>query len=227
MEMCYKDFNSSHSLRIKDCIEKNTLSKREVIKNILLGFDKKELLMEPEGFFVDEGFLNMDGRAQFFTVNLETHITPDYDNHQIYFELPFSMNFEILIHDRKFFTMSYIPTAMPFLFKALLMNETSNHYYQMVMTEMEELDLAQDPCVGDEQYDFKVSHVFRQSEREQILIKQRCHVKWRPYNHLFFGPFFKIIHRSGVCQSEYNAADIMQNKMGASVRPKHAPLHHN
>ena len=163
MEMCYKDFNSSHSLSIKDCIEKNTLSKREVIKNILLGFEKKEPLMEPEGFFVDEGFLNMDGRAQFFTVNLETHITPDYDNHQIYFELPFSMNFEILIHDRKFFTMSYIPTAMPFLFKALLMNETSNHYYQMVMTEMEELDLAQDPCVGDEQYDFKVSHVFRQS----------------------------------------------------------------
>ena len=52
---------------------------------------------------------------------------------------------------------------MPFLFKALLMNETSNHYYQMVMTEMEELDLAQDPCVGDEQYDFKVSHVLRQS----------------------------------------------------------------
>ena len=30
-----------------------------------------------------------------------------------------------------------------------------------------------------------------------------------------------------MCQSEYNAADILQNKMGASVRPKHAPLHHN
>ena len=52
-----------------------------------------------------------------------------------------------------------MPAAVPNIWKALLMNETPSHYYQMLMTEVKELDMAQDPCINDETYDFQVDHI--------------------------------------------------------------------
>ena len=37
------------------------------------------------------------------------------------------------------------------------MNKTVNHWYPIVMAEVKELNLPQDPCNDDEEYNFQVA----------------------------------------------------------------------
>ena len=41
---------------------------------------------------------------------------------------------------------------------AVMMNKLESHFYTLIMTEVYELDLTQDPCKMDEKYDFQVDH---------------------------------------------------------------------
>ena len=83
-------------------------------------------------------------------------MTPNYDDTQLFFELLQSGNCDALVHDPNFFTFNYLPVSVPTIWKALMVNETLSQVYQMLMTEVQELDRAQDPCIKDETYDFQV-----------------------------------------------------------------------
>ena len=157
MEQCYEWLQIPPYLSIEDCIERNTLNKSEVFKNIFLGYQKQKSILGRKGLIV-EGLINNFQRAKYFTVNLGDKVTPNFYDDQIYFELLLSGNYDVFIHDPKFFTLTYMPVAVATIWKALLVNETPSHYYQMLMTEVKELDMAHDPCINDETYDFQVGH---------------------------------------------------------------------
>ena len=120
--------------------------------------DTRVSLLEKEDL-IDEGLATITSRAKYFTINVEERIGPDYRKEQLFIELSYNHNFEIFVHDPRFFTLNYIPVAFPALQRTLLVNTTESHFYAMVMTEVDELDLAQDPCNQDKEYNFKVSQL--------------------------------------------------------------------
>ena len=113
-------------------------------------------------------------------------MTSNYDKDQMFIELPYTTNYEIFIHDPTFFTLNFIPVAIPKLYRGTLVNETKNYAYPMVMTEVQELDLPQDPCNMDKRYNFQVIPVFVYLNKacfqacvsKGITWKLSCQVKW-------------------------------------------------
>ena len=158
MEQCNKWLQNPPYLSIEDCIERNTLNKSEVFNNIFLGLKKQKSVLGRKGLVV-EGLINNFQRAKYFTVDLRDNVTPTFEEDEILFEILLSGNYDVFIHDPKFFTFTYMPMSVPIIWKALLVNETANYYYQMLMTEVKELDMAHDPCINDETYDFQVGHI--------------------------------------------------------------------
>ena len=103
-----------------------------------------------------EGFASIFKQAKYFTINFGGSVTSNYDKDQMFIELPYTTNYEILIHDPTFFTLNFIPVAIPKLYRGTLVNETKNYAYPLVMSEVQELDLPQDPCNMDKRYNFQV-----------------------------------------------------------------------
>ena len=97
--------------------------------------------------------------AKFFTIDVGKRVGPEFIKDQLFIELHLNRNYKIFIHDPKFFTLNYLPTALPSLQRDIFVDEdyTESHYYAMVMTEVEELDLEADPCKKDGEYNFQVN----------------------------------------------------------------------
>ena len=106
-----------------------------------------------------EGFTStILSRAKYFTINVRDKIGPDYRKMQLFIEIFYNNNFDLFVHDPRFFTLNYIPVAFPALQRTVVVNKSESHFYKMVLTEVYELDLTQDPCNKDEKYDFQVDH---------------------------------------------------------------------
>ena len=113
-------------------------------------------LLGREGL-IEEGLApSTSERAKYFTINVGDRIGPDYEKEQLFVALKNHL-YEVFVHDPRFFTLNYIPVAFPALQRTLLVNTTESHFYAMVMTEVDELDLAQDTCNQDKEYNFQVS----------------------------------------------------------------------
>ena len=106
---------------------------------------------------------------KYFTINFGNRVGPNFMEEQIFIELHINNNYDIFVHDPKFFTLNYIPTALPSLSRTIFLNKTVNHYYKMVMTEVEELDLTDDPCEKDEEYNFQVKAYIRIGNSKSTL----------------------------------------------------------
>ena len=142
---------------IEECIEKNTVNQSEVIHDVFLGQtpETRVSLLRRKGSLV-EGFIPVTTRAKYVTINVVDRITPDYKRHQLILELFFGYDYEVFIHDPKFFIVNWIPVAFPFFYQSINVNKTIKHFFSMVMVDVEELDLSDDPCNTDEDYNFQV-----------------------------------------------------------------------
>ena len=128
-----------------------------MINDVFLGWDRNTnaSLLERKDLIV-EGFAPITSRAKYFTINVEDRIGPDYLKEQIFVELYPNHTYEVLVHDPKFFTTNLIPVAFPTLFKTAVPEKHPSHFYTIILTEVEELNLPQDPCNKDEMYNFQV-----------------------------------------------------------------------
>ena len=138
-----------------ECIDKNSFNQSELINDIFLGWNRVSVLGRED--LIVEGFAAIGRRAKYFTVNVGDKIGPDSHKDQLFLELFYNNDCDIYVHDPRFFTLSSIPDALPALKRQILVNKTESHFYTLVMTEIEELDIAQDPCNNDEKYNFQVS----------------------------------------------------------------------
>ena len=119
-----------------------------------MGWNRVSLLRR-EGLIV-EGFVTATSRAKYFTINIGDLIGPDYSKDQLFLELYQNTNFEVSVHESQFFTRNYIPVALPTLQLTANVNTTKkNHLYTMISSEVEELNLSQDPCHEDKNYNFQ------------------------------------------------------------------------
>ena len=158
-------------LSIDECIEEETVAQSEVINDVFLGHQRRSLLGRKG--LVKEGLAMLVNQKYFilkyFTINFGNRVGPNFMEEQIFIELHINNNYDIFVHDPKFFTLNYIPTALPSIFRTILVNESVNHYYKMIMTEVEELDLKDDPCEKDEEYNFQVKAYIRIGNSKSTL----------------------------------------------------------
>ena len=102
----------------------------------------------------------ISGRAKYFTINVGGRIGPDFSKEQPFVELYRNNDkYDIFVHEPRFFTLNYIPVAFPAVSRSFVVNKSESHFYPMVLTEVEELNLPQDPCNEDEKYNFQVHFV--------------------------------------------------------------------
>ena len=142
---------------IEECIEKNTVNQSEVIHDVFLGQtpETRVSLLGRKGSLV-EGFIPVTTRAKYVTINVVDRITPDYKRHQLILELLYNHDYEVFIHDPKYFIVNWIPFAFPFFYQNINVNKTIKHFYATVMVDVEELNISDDPCNTDEDYNFQV-----------------------------------------------------------------------
>ena len=142
-----------------ECIDKNTVNQSEVINDVFLGWETNRVSILGRKELIVEGFTStILSRAKYFTINVGDKIGPDYRKEQLFIEIFYNNNFDLFVHDPRFFTLNYIPVAFPALQRTVVVNKSESHFYTMVLTEVYELDLTQDPCNKDEKYDFQVDH---------------------------------------------------------------------
>ena len=142
---------------IEECIEMYAVNQSELIHDVVFGFAERRSFLR-SGIFV-EGLAPLVSRAKYFTINLSDRITPNWKTDQIFLELLYNHDFELYVHDPIFFTLNWIPLTIPVLRESILVNKTANRVYPIVMTEVEELNLPQDPCNGGEEYNFQVDNL--------------------------------------------------------------------
>ena len=140
---------------IEECIEMYAVNQSELIHDVVIGWAERKSLLRRGVSFV-EGLAPLGSRAKDFTINLGDRITPNWKNDQIFFALLYKNDFWFYVHDPKFFAMNWIPLTIPALREFILVNKTVNHWYPIVMAEVKELNLPQDPCNDDEEYNFQV-----------------------------------------------------------------------
>ena len=109
-------------------------------------------LLGREGLIVEGLAPSTSERAKYFTINVGDRIGPDYQKDELFVALN-SYFYEVFVHDPRFFTLNWIPVAFPALSR---WNNFDSHYYSLLLTEVEELNLPQDPCNEDEKYNFQV-----------------------------------------------------------------------
>ena len=177
---------------IEECIEMYAVNQSELIHDVVIGFAERKSLLGRGISFV-EGFAPLANRAKYFTINIGDRITPNWKKDHIFFEFLYNNDFWFYVHDPKFFAMTWMPWATPALQESISVNKTANHYYPIVMTEVKELDLPQDPCNDGEEYNLQVDNL--------IIL-------------LFVKPDLLLYPPSELCEREHYTLAWLQAKVG-------------
>ena len=138
---------------VEDCIRKNTFRQGEVIKDVILGFTAKRSIMKQENLITEDFLTAWDGIL--FGVNLNKKIGPNDSLDQLYVFLATSLMYQVFIHDPNYFIVNENPAGLPSIMLELNPNISSNYYYRISLTEVEEVDLPEDPCNSDPTYNFQ------------------------------------------------------------------------
>ena len=168
---------------IEECIEMYAVNQSELIHDVVFGWGSDRRSLPKSGISFVEGLTPIVYRAKYFTINMGDRITPNWKKDQIFFEFLNNNDFELHVHDPKFFALTWIPLTIPALTEIIFVNKTVKHYYPIVMAEVKELDVPQDPCNDDEEYDFQVGNMiimlFVRSDVLFFLPSELC--EWKHY----------------------------------------------
>ena len=134
-----------------DCIIRGTFGPDNYIKDILLGYKRKHSLLADKDVGKEDFTSVWLGRYYTFNASLKLG-TNDYE-FQLFFVLPYSHNYFIFIHDPNYFLFSF-KESLPIIGKIVNPNSTFSHFYNLILTEVEELDVPGDPCNTDPDYNF-------------------------------------------------------------------------
>jgi hypothetical protein len=142
---------TSKSETIDGCIKENTYNQTEVVKDVLLGYTAQQSLLKDGGLWTEDFTWPWFGRT--YTLDIENTIGLD-EERRIIVAVGYDLNYKIFIHDPLYFAINNNPTTFPSIFLPIRPNETKSYYYRLTLTEVEELDLPEDPCNPDQDYNF-------------------------------------------------------------------------
>ena len=155
VDQIHFDFESCTNLNVSlmdNCIDANSKNWSQVLKGIVLGFERKESLNLTKDV-VREDFTQLFGK--YFTLNMTFKIGPDDLADQMYVLLYPGFLYQIHIHDPNFFIYNENPAALPMMLKHFDTRTVNTHFYRLDLTEMNELDQPEDPCNSTPDYNFQ------------------------------------------------------------------------
>ena len=148
--------NFSKSQDMEHCIVQITYDQHEFINDVILGFTTKQSLMNFSAPSIWTKDMPATWSGPTYTMSVPIKIGPDYRTDQIFVVLEKHFSVRIFIHDPSFFITTENP-SYPFNFLKIDNPKTiQSHYYRLALTEYHELDVRDDPCDSDLDYNFKV-----------------------------------------------------------------------
>ena len=145
---------------IETCIEAAEKNLPQ-LDSIVFG-SKRQKSIDLTNVSVHEDFTHV-GTAKTVTFNIPFNIGPE-DDEQLYIFLDPRFEYQISVHDPKFFIFTDNAAFIP-----LMKHHSSGYYYPIELTEMVELDTPSDPCHSDMDYSFH--ECIRKSVAQQVLKK--------------------------------------------------------
>ena len=140
--------------KIVNCIKNKTYKVTDGVKDVLLGYTARESLLGDGNWSSD---FQMTYLGQSYTIQIPRKLTPNFFKDQLMLELNKSLIYNIYIHDKDFFIVNENPYGLPMpLIKLNPTTDPNPYYYQLVLTEHEELNVPADPCTPELGYNFQV-----------------------------------------------------------------------
>jgi hypothetical protein len=161
---------SSRSTAIHDCLKENTYNRTEAFKDVLLGFATRESLLIDDDLWTEDFTDTWFGKT--YTLDIKKNIGPDDLTSQLFLAVGYDINYRMIIHDPFFYGVTFNPITFPTIILEIHPNETESSYYHLTLNEVEELDLPEDPCNPDRDYNFQAC--IKKSLSRQV----GCRTKW-------------------------------------------------
>ena len=156
---------------IDECINEKTYNQSETFHDILVGESQRESMLETPNGLSTEYARTQEGR--YYTLDVSKKVGPV---NQIYIALKHDIIYQIFIHDPNYFILSYNP-SFGSIMRIVNPNISTNYYYNLIMTEVQELDLPEDPCNTDPDYNFQAC--IKKSQSSLV----GCRTKWDRWSH--------------------------------------------
>ena len=158
---------------VEQCLRNETFSHSDAFKDVLLGFTRKKSLLEQENLWREDFTTTWYGRT--YTLDIHRKIGPDVNLDQFFLVLGRDLDYRIFVHDPTYFVVNTNPIGLPTLIVKISPNETKSHYYQIRLTEIEEVDHPEDPCEVNPQ------HNFQACVKESLSNQVGCRLPWDPW----------------------------------------------
>ena len=162
---------------ITGCIEENTFDLSEISQGVNLGLPvpgvSSNVVKDP---WIEDFTYSFMGRT--YTLNITKNLRYDsLTDSLLRIGLEPNFTFDIFIHDPKYFYATRNPeSGAPSVRKAVNPAELS-YYYPFALTEVEELDVPNDRCNNDPDYNF------RACVKESFSRRSGCKTKWDKFGH--------------------------------------------
>ena len=169
--------NITNGSSVESCIEKNTYKQHEMLIDVLFGWEEKTSLIQENNTKAYADFTTgWEGRH--YTIQISQILDPNYDGSKMLY-LAFSpqLSYRLFIHDPKYFLINFNPIDFPIVYEKIIPSSSPSFYYRLALTEMEELDLPEDPCNTDPDY------IFQACVRESLSSQVGCRTKWDRWSH--------------------------------------------
>ena len=138
---------------IVKCIKSETFNSSDFFQDIIIGWVTRESLLAKESLLLEDYGIPLYGR--YYTVNTGRMMEPEDDHSQVFLTLSKNFVYEIFLHDKHFFMINENPTGLGSIRLTLNPNITGRVYYRISLTMVEELNLTDDPCNPDLEYNFR------------------------------------------------------------------------
>ena len=156
---------------VEQCLDSQTFDST-FIRGTLLGYETKLSLTEEGDVWKPDFTYVRYGRS--YTFHPERKIGPEDDKDQLIILLDNNYCYDIFVHEKKFFILNDNRCALPSNYFKLI-PDASNHskvVYKISVTQHIELNVPEDPCVEDDQYDFGVC------VKESLARQVGCRPSW-------------------------------------------------
>ena len=153
-------FNFEES--VEECIKANTYNQSETLSDVILGFTRQKSFSGAKNVFTEDYI----GATRHYTFKLNLTIGTDGSQDQLFLVLFPEHVYTIFIFDPEYYLYSTNPVALPTIMTQFDTRTTLSQYYRLDMTEVNELNIPEDPCDAEPETNFH--SCIRRSVSEQV-----------------------------------------------------------
>ena len=157
-------FNFEES--VEECIKANTYNQSQTLSDVIMGFTRRKSFSGVKDVFKEDYI----GATRHYTFKLNSTMGTDGSQDQLFLVLFPGHVYTIFIFDPEYYLYSTNPVALPTVMTQFDTRTTLSQYYRLDMTEVNELNIPEDPCDAEPETNFH--SCIRRSVSDQVSIHQ-------------------------------------------------------